>query len=106
LPKVKFEFYCNECNKYFDIKLNTAHNGNYRIHCPICDHIHYREIENGKITDRRFFDNYKSLLLDDIYPMKASCRDFQEETAGITEGNQSSKGFMSRLWHEKFSGRC
>ncbi len=74
-----FEFYCTECCKYFDVKLNTSLNGNYRVHCPMCGHIHYRTLRDGKITDIRFPDNHESLLIEDIYPMKSSCRDVHAE---------------------------
>jgi putative FmdB family regulatory protein len=106
VPSVKYEFNCTECGKYFDIKLNVTHNGNYRIHCPNCGHIHYRQVVNGKITDTRFPDNHESILIDDIIPMKSSCRDFQKETAEITEGNQSAAAFLRRSWWEKFSVRA
>ncbi len=100
----KVEFYCSSCGKYFDIKMNMSLNGNHRVHCPNCGHIHYRKIENGEITGDRFFDNQNSPIVDDLRPMLASCRDYQEET---TEDNlQTANGFMRRLWKEKFSLRA
>lgn len=96
-----FEFYCNECLKYFDIKLNVSLNGNHRIHCPNCEHIHYRFIKNGEITETRFTRNPTDFIVDDIQPMKASCRDYQTET---TEENLLTvKGYIRRLWKERFS---
>ena len=91
------------CGKYFDIKMNMSLNGNHRVHCPNCEHIHYRKIEGGQITEDRFFDDPDSPIVDDLYPMRASCRDFQEET--IEENLFTGKGFMKRLWNEKFSTR-
>ena len=99
--RVKFEFHCQICYKYFDIKLNTTLNGNHRIHCPSCGHIHYRYVKDGKITEDRFTDKPNSILIDDIYPMKSSCRDFQTETS--EDCVQTGEGFMRRLWAEKFS---
>lgn len=99
----KVEFHCTSCGKYFDIKLNMKLNGNHRVHCPNCEHVHYRKIENGEITGDRFFDNKDSPIIDDLRPMKAACRDYQKET--IEENMSTGKGFMKRLWKEKFSSR-
>lgn len=103
MARQKFEFYCTSCCKYFDVKLNLSLNGNYRIHCPTCDHTHYREIKNGEITDIRFPENDDKILIEDIRPMKSSCRDFQTEIVG--DCLQTDAGFMSRLWNERFSGK-
>ena len=112
MPRQKFEFQCTECNKIFDFNLNLALNGNYRIHCPNCGHIHYRVIEKGKITDTRFPDRSETILIEDICPMKASCRDFRktkpedyyEHVAKPEDAPGAAQGFMTRLWREKFSG--
>jgi len=112
MPRQKFEFTCTECHKIFDFNLNVALNGNYRIHCPNCGHIHYRVVENGKITDDRFPDRSETILVEDICPMKASCRDFKKtkpedcffHVANPEDEPKVAQGFLRRLWHEKFSG--
>jgi len=105
MSRVVHEFYCTSCGKYFDVKLNIALNGNYRIHCPSCQHVHYRVLIKGEITDTRFPDNHESILIEDIYPMKSSCRDFQKETAMVTAGNPAPEAFLARLWHDRYSER-
>ena len=95
----KFEFHCTECSKYFDFKLNVSLNGNYRIHCPMCGHVHYRKVVKGQITDVRFPDNHTSILIEDIRPMKSSCRDYSIEVKDDTSPELS--GFMRRFWKEK-----
>lgn len=100
MPKVKKEFSCTSCQKYFDIKLNMSLDGNYRIHCPNCGHVHYRMVKKGKITDDRFNDNPESILIEDIYPMKSCCRDNQEERE---EDSEINGDFLHNLWKEKFS---
>lgn len=96
MPRKTFEFYCTECKKYFDVKLNTSLDGNYRIHCPNCDHIHYRKVESGKITDVRFTDCKDHILIEDIRPMKSSCRDYQKEK--YEDVSPDLSGFMKRAW--------
>ena len=107
LSKYINEFYCNECHKYFDIKLNMEYNCNYRIHCPNCGHTHYRKVENGLITDVRFYSNQQSSFITDIRPMLGSCRDFQKETEKDCQfsGSNSGGGFLHRLWKERFSNK-
>jgi predicted nucleic acid-binding Zn-ribbon protein len=102
---VKHEFYCSgSCGKYFDFVLNMNLNGNYRIHCPNCGHIHFRVVKDGKVTDGRFTDQPESPIIEDIYPMKSSCRDTQKET--VLDADQNLKGFMHRLWSDVFSTRA
>lgn len=110
----KFEFQCTECHKVFDFNLNMELNGNYRIHCPNCGHVHYRIVKNGKITEDRFPDRSETPLIEDIIPMKASCRDFKKEkpedcfeyaTDPKTDGSKAAQGFLRRLWQEKFSAK-
>ena len=100
------EFYCQECSKYFDVKLNMSLNGNQRVHCPNpkCGHIHYRKIENGEITSGRFTDHLQDeIIVDDLRPMEASCRDYQKET--FEDVAQTGPGFLKRLWSKKFAVR-
>jgi hypothetical protein len=78
--------------------MNVSLNGNYRIHCPNCGHVHYRSVKNGKITDTRFPENDSVILYEDILPMKSSCRDFSKETE--LDATNKAEGFLHRLWKE------
>jgi len=100
MAKQLVEFNCTECHKYFDFKLNMELNGNYRIHCPNCDHIHYRVVKDGVITQDRFGVDDDTFLIEDIRPMKASCRDEQKET--FKDLSSEAPGFLHRLWKEMF----
>ena len=105
MAKVKHEFYCDECSKYFDIKLNMNLDGNYRIYCPNCGHVHYRAVSKGRVTDKRFPDNDREILIEDIRPMKSSCRDEQTEQENDSYQVETTKGFMHRLWTDRHSGK-
>lgn len=48
------ELYCHACNKYVQFQLDFELNGQHVIKCPNCGHEHYRYIDNGKISDRRW----------------------------------------------------
>jgi len=110
--RVRLEFYCNECYKYFYVKLNKSLNGNYRIHCPNCKHVHYRRVENGIATDERFPQNDDKILIEDIRPMKSAIRDEQEEKVEDNVKELSNptdkkdilsvaKSFLRQSWFEK-----
>lgn len=96
------EFYCTECHMYFDIRLNMELNGNYRIHCPMpkCGHVHYRTVRNGEITGDRFPVNDSELLIEDIMPMKSSCRKHSKETEMDSPVSPKAEGFLHRLWRD------
>ena len=97
------EFECSNCQKIFDICLNTSLDGNYRIHCPSCAHVHYRKVVKGQITDVRFPQNDSQILIEDIRPMKSSLRTTRKEK--VEDCTMDLSGFMRRLWAEKFSAR-
>ena len=98
---VKNEFFCPECKKYFVFSLSLTLNQNYRIHCPMCGHHHYRKVENGEITDIRILDNFQESLIADIIPMKSSCRDYsEEEDKDSYFYHKAWEGFIHRLWKE------
>jgi len=103
MPRKLFEFSCTACPKVFDFKLNTSLNGNYKIHCPNCGHVHFRILRNGEITEDRFNEHDTSILIENIRPMKSSCRDVSKETH--EDNSLDGRGFMHRLWGEKFSVR-
>ena len=95
MPRKIIEFLCTECHKYFNINLNVSLNGDRRIHCPYCHHIHYRKVIDGCISDIRMSTKDDSPLIEDIIPMMASCRDFKEKDEDLSI---ETKGFMHRLW--------
>ena len=47
---VRTEEKCSECSKLIVAKINFDVNGNYRIACPHCGHLHCRVIKDGKIV--------------------------------------------------------
>lgn len=53
------ELHCHECNGHFVAELDFDLSGNHEIHCPRCKHVHYRRIENGKITSDRYHSDNK-----------------------------------------------
>lgn len=107
MPRRKFDFHCSECSTAFEFKLNTELNGNLRLHCPNCGHVHYRVFKNGEITETRFDNNPSSPLIEDIRPMKSAMKKKVEETERdcYFAHDPHATGFMHRLWAEKF-GNC
>lgn len=68
--RVEIEFWCANCSHYIYLKLNTQLQGNHVVICPICQHKHYRLVENGIITSDRFTEGYG--IADEIMPMPSA----------------------------------
>ena len=51
---VKTDLDCHSCKKVFVAKINYDLNGNHKIVCPYCGHIHWRVIKKGVVTDDRW----------------------------------------------------
>lgn len=47
------ELYCHGCGNYVQFNLDLGIDGNHGLRCPVCGHIHYRVVENGRITGIR-----------------------------------------------------
>ena len=48
------EMYCHDCRNNFTAELDMDINGNHEIECPHCGHVHYRVVEDGRVTDDRY----------------------------------------------------
>lgn len=100
-----FEFICPQsgggCGRVFEVKLNVSLNGNHRIHCPICLHIHYRVVKNGEITEERFPDREKDILAEDVWPMKSACKTYEEDFSKYED--RLGKVFLSEAWRRTAS---
>ena len=48
------ELHCHNCSKSFVAELDFDINGKHSIVCPRCNHIHCREIKDGKVTGDRW----------------------------------------------------
>jgi len=63
------ELDCTECGGIFRFDLDFDQDGNHMIRCPACDHVHYRVIVDGRITEERFDPNpsYNTLIAQNYY---------------------------------------
>jgi hypothetical protein len=51
------ELHCTNCHRTFRFNLDFDLDGNHKVTCPGCGHVHYRVIIDGKITEERFNPN-------------------------------------------------
>ena len=51
---VRTEEKCSECSKVIVAKINFDVNGNHRIICPHCGHVHFRVVKDGVMTGDRW----------------------------------------------------
>lgn len=48
------ELYCHCCSRYVQFDVDMELNGYHVLTCPVCGHLHYREVVNGEITENRW----------------------------------------------------
>jgi len=48
------ELYCTECHRYVQFDLEMDGDGDYEIACPNCQHLHYRKVINGLVSEERW----------------------------------------------------
>ncbi len=46
--------HCHDCGGYFTVDLDMDLNGQHEIVCPNCQHIHYRIVKDGVVTEERY----------------------------------------------------
>jgi len=51
---VNTEIWCHECQRRVLIRIEATATGNLTVPCPVCDHKHYRYVEEGVITEERW----------------------------------------------------
>lgn len=52
--KRREELWCRDCGHYVQFMLDYDLDGCYLLNCPNCGREHYRVIENGRITNKRW----------------------------------------------------
>ena len=58
------ELYCHGCDNYVQFDVDLSLDGNHFFYCPVCNHTHYRVVENGRITDIRPIAVLPSVVID------------------------------------------
>lgn len=109
--KVVHEFYCTNCSGYITVKLDTSKNGAHCVHCPNCDHEHFRIIKDGVITEDRAPESMKSKdYCNHIYPVKAAYSktswELKLKSAKPQDKPETAqgRGFLGELW-QRMAGR-
>lgn len=60
---VRTDMECHSCREQglkdrFLARINFNIDGNHEIECPRCGHIHYRVVQNGRVTEERYNSSY------------------------------------------------
>lgn len=48
------DLHCTNCGRHVQFNMDFGLDGNHEITCPDCGHIHYRVVQNGRITEERW----------------------------------------------------
>lgn len=86
---INSELHCTNCGRTVHIRMSRFDTGNLTIECPICDHEHFRYVEDGIITE----DRWRSSAMT-VYSMTAWV---SSSSAGTTTASDTH-GFCGTLW--------
>ncbi len=48
------DVWCTNCEGTFMQEMDLSLNGNHEIMCPLCQHVHYRVVKDGVVTEERY----------------------------------------------------
>lgn len=86
---------CHSCGGKFVAKLNYDIDGDHRIVCPRCRHIHYRTITKGVVTETRWKDRPPEETMTDV-PTELYWRDTALEIETTTPAEHIRSRFLKR----------
>lgn len=96
---IRTELECHGCREQnpplhdrFIATINYSLNGNHKIECPRCGHIHYRVIVDGRVTSERFSSGYPTHTVERRNMWKS-------ETVPIVASTTSA--FIRDLWLQR-----
>jgi hypothetical protein len=83
--------------------LDYTREGNHKIICPYCSHIHWRVIKAGRITEDRWSSAYGKI--DDEEKISIKPRRIWKSSNGRTmvmpEGTNAASQFLRQRWLER-----
>ena len=85
---------CHKCSKIFVAKINFDLNGNHKIVCPYCGHVHWRVIKKGIVSGDRWCH-------DQIEVTVPTDRMWSDRTIGAT--TTTAAEYIRRRWLQKDS---
>ena len=84
------ELYCHGCGNYVQFDVDMSLNGNHELTCPVCGHIHYRVVQNGRITEERWRSSMQTYTV--------SAYSITYTTASTYDTSTSSSPFLYESW--------
>lgn len=98
----KQELYCHNCNGYVRFELDTEMNGQHVLKCPKCHHEHYRYVEDGQISDRRWGSANRPMP---VYQVPSAMVTYSA-TSATSDFNMYSWGSDNTTANYQMSGSC
>jgi predicted Zn finger-like uncharacterized protein len=94
---VRSDLECTECHRVFVVVLDLGIDGNHRVRCPYCRHLHWRLVKDGHVTDVRWTvaDGQQTVDAEEIIKLGGV-------TAEVTEASPVST-FLHQLWVDRFT---
>jgi hypothetical protein len=98
---MRSDVYCTNCAGKFIATLDLDLNGNHEITCPLCQHVHYRVVKDGVVTE----DRWRSSAVAGMPTFVASTSTITNvnfyNVAYSVGTNVTSNGYTSDLWLQR-----
>jgi hypothetical protein len=109
--KVWQEFYCNDCQGYFTVKINLALSCRIKLECPNCKHQHPRVVKDGKIFEHaEGVPNYEEVIVTtksnySKEPKHAKIKRDARNGEVFDSADSARDAYMRELWIEIHGGK-
>lgn len=87
------DLHCTNCGRHVIFDMDFGLDGNHEIICPECEHVHYRVVENGRITE----DRWRSSMPTFICTATTTTTTIYY-TAGTSTATGTSMYFLHDAW--------
>lgn len=88
------DLHCTNCGRHVQFDMDFGLDGNHEITCPECEHVHYRVVEGGRITEDRWRSSMQTYVVTSITSSAAT----YYTTAIATGTSTAGTWFLHDAW--------
>ena len=94
---MRSDVYCTNCGGKFIATLDLSLNGNHEITCPLCQHVHYRVVKDGVVTE----DRWRSSGVVGMPTFIATTSTITNVNFYTVSTNATTSAYTSDLWLQR-----
>lgn len=89
------DLHCTNCGRHVIFDMDFDLDGNHEITCPECNHVHYRVVENGRITEDRWNPLMATYIVTCASTVTTGTIYY---TSGVSTATGDGVGFLHDAW--------